>query len=126
MTNKRYIRRDIVESRFDDLDSIVKLVKADCLIMDYWSSSFYDNFNFKWKEYQKLRNELIEQYDNNIEEIIYDDRFNELKFLSNILINYNTNRSPIDELLLFHIVKEETIEKCLEKLEYNYTWVIEF
>jgi len=60
--NKRYITKEMIISNIDDESYIVNLTNADVLITDYWSSKFLENFNYKYSEYQSIRETLSTQY----------------------------------------------------------------
>jgi hypothetical protein len=94
--NKRYLNKEIVLSNLSKID---KLIKADALIMDSWTSFFIEDLSQKQRE---LRKELIE------DTLIYSDasqyqnhkNFYLLNSLSEAIINLSTNPSWVD----IHIV----------------------
>jgi hypothetical protein len=102
--NKRYIKKELILNNLDNLDYISNLVNADALIIDDWSDKFYKNFNFNFKNYNKMRNEIKDN--NNYREMVSTDGFNKLKSLSNIYINLKTNPNWLDIHLVNSIIEE--------------------
>ena len=110
--NKRYIRKEMILDNIDNISYISKLVKADALIMDSWSVKFFDNFDFKYETYNKLREELYDdvQFYSFHKPTLEHKNYNKLKKLSNVLINLKTNPSWSDILLTSDILKEMDME----------------
>lgn len=99
--NKRYIRKEMILDNIDNLSYISGLVKADALIMDTWSRNFFDNFNFKWKSYNELRENLNEdvKFYSFHKPTLEHENYPKLKNLSNVLVNLKTDPSWTDILL---------------------------
>lgn len=113
--NKRIIHRENIDNNLSNLDLIIKLTNADALIMDYWSSSFFKNLNINWKDYQFLRQTIIDdtKFSSNLSLIKEHINFNGLSYLSNIYYNLKTNPSWVDiisaqEILKFDIPVEKS------------------
>lgn len=81
--NKRIIHKDTIDRNINDLTN------ADALIMDYWSGSFYDNLDFKWQNYQKRRQQIIDetQLYSNLSVVENHKNFDKLKNISNIYMS---------------------------------------
>lgn len=89
--NKRYLNKEIILSNLSNID---KLLKADSLIMDMWSSYFIEDLNSKQRE---LREVLLEdtKFDSsgNYQNHKY---FYLLNSISEAIINLSTDPSWLD------------------------------
>lgn len=96
--NKRYIKKDIIINNVDNVNYISNLVNADALIVDSWSDKFFKNFNFKWKTYNEIRKEIIDdtKLDSHHNGIINHQKYKDLFSLSNTFLNLKTNPHWID------------------------------
>lgn len=112
--NKRIINKENIDSNIKNLEYIIKLTNADALIMDNWSGSFYDNLDFKWKKYQKIRQEVIDESEPS--SIDSHQKFNKLKKISNIYFNLINNPSLVDVLLATSVMN---IDKSDMSIDYN-------
>lgn len=103
--HKRHINKELINST-TNFKFISDLVNADCLFMDDWSKNFFNNFNFKYKEYQSNRSKLLEdtKFDSTNQLILNHDNFDKLKSLSNVYINLKSNPSWCDILLVKNIL----------------------
>ena len=104
LTQKRLIGSEFVQIKF--------YLKRDSLIMDNWSSSFFNLLNKKIDKYQSIR------------ESGFLDPF--LLFASNILINLINNPTKFDILLASNILNidfdhdpEFYIEKLVDYISYH-------
>jgi hypothetical protein len=106
--NKRYIKKELILNNLNNLDYISNLVNADALMIDDWSDKFYKNFNFNFKEYNKIRNKIINDniISSNHREMLSTDGFSKLKSLSNIYVNLKTNPNWLDIHLANSILEE--------------------
>jgi hypothetical protein len=106
--NKRYIKKELILNNLNNLDYISNLVNADALMIDDWSDEFYKNFNFNFKEYNKIRNKIINDniISSNHREMLSTDGFSKLKSLSNIYVNLKTNPNWLDIHLANSILEE--------------------
>jgi hypothetical protein len=106
--NKRYIKKELILNNLNNLDYISNLINADALIIDDWSDDFYKNFNFNFKEYNKIRNKIINDniISSNHREMLSTDGFSKLKSLSNIYVNLKTNPNWLDIHLANSILEE--------------------
>lgn len=120
--NKRYIRKGMILNNPENVSYIAGLVNADALIIDDWSDKFFKNFNFKWKTYNKIREEIIDvtKFDSHPNGITSHRNYKDLFKLSNVLLNLKTNPSWIDILLTYDILKEMDVE-FIEKIPKNIT-----
>lgn len=131
--NKRIIHKENINSNIRNIEFIVKLANADALIMDYWSSSFYDNLNFNWEKYQNIRTELLSETAiySDLNKISNNPNFNKLKNLSNIYYNLNNDPSWLDILLTNSIIEIdipndksgkfiEMVEICIYEINKKY------
>lgn len=131
--NKRIIHKETIDRSINDLGYVIKLTNADALIMDYWSSSFFDNLNFKWDDYQIKRQEILNETElnSNLSIIQQHKSFKSLKSVSNIYYNLINNPSWIDILLLTSILEidipndksgkfDEIVNFCIEKINSKY------
>jgi hypothetical protein len=125
--NKRYIKAELIISSLNNLDYISNLVKADALIIDDWSDKFYKNFDFEFKKYNKVREEIIleNKFSSNHREMLSDDKFNKLKKLSNIYINLKTNPDWIDIHLANSIIEDTIPDDISGKFELLVDYFIE-
>ena len=107
--NKRFIRKNMILDNVNNISYISKLVNADALIIDDWSDKFFKNFNFKWKTYNKIREEIIDstKFDSHQNGIISHRDYKHLFNLSNTLLNLKTNPSWIDIQLSYDILKDK-------------------
>ena len=106
--NKRYIRKEMILENVSNINFICKLVNADALIIDTWSSNFYDNFNFKCVKYNKIR-EVIKKdiiFNSHHNNVLNHENYKELFNLSNVLLNLKTDPSWVDVLLTGDILNE--------------------
>ena len=106
--NKRYITKDSILSCIKNGESLSRLTKADALIMDNWSSRFFDNYSF---DYQKMRDELNNDvmFQSSYNATYEHKNFNSLKKLSNILENLIKDPSWTEILLTTNILGGESI-----------------
>jgi len=131
--NKRYITKEMIMSNIDDESYIVNLTNADALITDYWSSKFLENFNYKYSEYQSIRESLNTQYSlsSNLSDIQNSIDFGRLKKLSNVFINLKRNPTWLDIILASEILNfkfesnvsgkfNEMLNFTLQKIEEYY------
>lgn len=96
----------------NNISYIKGLVKADALIMDNWSVKFFDNFNFKYETYNKIREGIKEDtiFDSHHNNVFNHENYKELFNLSNVLLNLKTDPAWIDILLTSDILKELDME----------------
>lgn len=131
--NKRIIHKETIDRNINDLEYVVKLTNADALIMDYWSSSFFDNLNNKWVDYQNKRQEILNdtQFHSNLSILKNHTNFDSLKNISNIYYNLVNSPSWVDILLLTSIIEieipndksgkfDELVNLCIEKINSKY------
>lgn len=106
--NKRYIRKGMILDNPNNISYISNLVNADALIIDSWSDKFFKNFNFKWKTYNQIREDINKEtmFDSHHNNITNHDKYKDLFKLSNVLLNLKTNPSWIDIVLTQDILKE--------------------
>jgi hypothetical protein len=117
--NKRYIKKELILNNLDNLDYISNLVNADALIIDNWSDKFYKNFNFNFKNYNKIREKIIKDniFNSNHREMISTDNFNKLKSLSNIFINLKKNPDWLDIHLANALLEESIPDDIIGKFD---------
>lgn len=131
--NKRIIHKETIDRNINDLEYVVKLTNADALIMDYWSSSFFDNLNNKWVDYQNKRQEILNdtEFHSNLSILKNHTNFDSLKNISNIYYNLVNSPSWVDILLLTSIIEieipndksgkfDELVNLCIEKINSKY------
>lgn len=105
--NKRYVRKEMILNKIDDVSYIFRLFKSDILIMDDWSNNFLKNFNYNCESLDKVRKQLIDGVD-------YNDNYKKLFNLSNIFINLKTDPTLVDVKLTYDSLNKEipNIELC--------------
>jgi hypothetical protein len=98
--NKKYITKDIILATIKEGGDVKKLLKADALIMDNWSSIFFDNYDTS-KKYEENRDKLNKDviFISSLDNIIEHENFPKLRKLSNILENLIKNPSWTEVLL---------------------------
>lgn len=98
--NKRYITKDLILLYIEEDKNLNGLLKADSLIMDNWSYSFFNNYDSS-SDYKKIRDELNSEvvFSSNLTDITNHYNFNKLRKLSNILENLIKHSSWTDVLL---------------------------
>jgi hypothetical protein len=91
--HKRWITKDLILSQksFEDIE---RLLKADALIFDTWSSNFFKRYDEKSQEYQDKRNQYISE--NKYSSAPPDTSGFNNYYLSNILINLKSNPDWLD------------------------------
>ena len=134
--NKRYLDKDRIMDTINSNGSISKLVNADSLICDYWSSRFIDNYDFK--KYQKLRDKLnidvqFSSKLNSTYEHENFDKINKISNLSNVLENLISNPSWLEVIITLQLLGNEEIDEdsrgkfdklkniCINKIVAYYT-----
>ena len=105
--NKRYVRKEMILNKIDDVSYIFRLFNSDILIMDDWSNNFLKNFNYNFESFDKVRKQLIDGVD-------YNDNYKKLFNLSNIFINLKTDPTLVDVKLTYDSLNKEipNIELC--------------
>jgi len=105
--NKRYVRKEMILNKIDDVSYIFRLFNSDILIMDDWSNNFLKNFNYNCESLDKVRKQLIDGGD-------YNDNYKKLFNLSNIFINLKTDPTLVDVKLTYDSLNKEipNIELC--------------
>jgi hypothetical protein len=105
--NKRYVRKEMILNKIDDVSYIFRLFNSDILIMDDWSNNFLKNFNYNCESLDKVRKQLIDGVD-------YNDNYKKLFNLSNIFINLKTDPTLVDVKLTYDSLNKEipNIELC--------------
>jgi hypothetical protein len=90
--NKRYLNKSLILSNLSKID---KLLNADALITDMWSSNFIKDLSEKQR---KLREELVidTMFSSNPNDVLNHKNFYLLNSLSEALINLSTNPRWID------------------------------
>jgi hypothetical protein len=91
--HKRFITKDLVISQksFEDIE---KLLSADALIFDTWSSNFYKRLDENFEEYQNKRLQYIE--DNKFSSSFSSTESFDKYHISNILVNLINNPHWLD------------------------------
>jgi hypothetical protein len=112
--NKRYLDKDKIMDTINSNGSISRLVNADMLICDSWSTKFMDNYDFK--KYQKLRDKLNNDVQfssklNNTYEHENFDEINKISNLSNVLENLINNPSWLEVIITLQILGNEEIDE---------------
>ncbi len=131
--NKRYVTKEIILYTIKNGESLSRLVNADALIMDSWSSNFFDTYSFK-KSYnqnrKKLESEVI--FSSNLSDTYSHPSFDRLEYLSNIYENLIREDSWTEILLTFKMLGNEGItdemvgkfyelkKLCIKKLENHF------
>jgi len=91
--HKRFITKDTIlyQKSFEDIE---RLLSADALIFDTWSSNFFKRFDEKYEEYQDKRNLISEEhkFKSSWPDVSTLDGY----YLGNILINLKLNPNWID------------------------------
>jgi hypothetical protein len=115
--NKRHIYKDSILKMIND--SKVVYPKSDILIMDTWSSNFFDNYTFD--NYNETRKQLIKEtiFSSNLDDILKHPNFSKLKNLSNIYENLILEDSWVDILLTFDIIGN----KCLSSDDGKFNFI---
>jgi hypothetical protein len=95
--NKRYLDKEIILSNLSKID---RLLKADALIMDMWSSNFINDLS---ENQRKLREELITDtmFSSNQQDMMNHKNFYLLNSLSEALINLSTNPNWVDIHIIY-------------------------
>lgn len=131
--NKRYISKESVIIQLSNGNSLSKLLKADALIMDDWSSKFFKEYRND-VVYRSDRQRLIEdtRFSSNHATTYKHENFTKLKNLSNILENLYLEPSWVDILLTFEILGADDVPKsasgryeklrtvCIDKIEKHF------
>ena len=135
--NKRYLDKDKIMDTINSNGSISRLVNADSLICDSWSTRFMDNYDFK--KYQKLRDKLNNDvmFSSNLSNTVEHENFNKInniKNLSNILENLINNPSWVEVIITFQLLGDsdevdgnsigrfdKLRSKCINKIVNYYT-----
>lgn len=103
--NKRNIDKDKLMKNLD-FSKINMLARSDALILDKWCTKFYDNYDFKYQDYQEKREKILQKtmFDSfhSFDEF---DTYGDLKSLSNIFVNLTTNPNWLDIWLTMEIIK---------------------
>jgi len=128
--NKRYISKDTVMLELSNGGNLSKLLNADALIMDDWSSKFFKEYKNDIK-YRSDRQRILDDtcFSSNHNDTYKHDNFNKLKNISNILENLYLDPQWVDILLTFDILKIDGVDKsavgkyeklrtiCINKIE---------
>jgi hypothetical protein len=95
--NKRYLNKSLILSNLSKID---KLLNADALITDMWSSNFIKDLSEKQR---KLREELVidTMFSSNPNAVLNHKNFYLLNSLSEALINLSTNPSWVDIHIIY-------------------------
>ena len=95
--NKRYLDKSLILSNLSKID---KLLNADALITDMWSSNFIKDLSEKQR---KLREELVTDtmFSFNPNDVLNHKNFYLLNSLSEALINLSTNPSWVDIHIIY-------------------------
>lgn len=122
--NKRYITKDTILSNIDNLD---RLFNADALIMDMWSTRFYDDLDKREKE---IRKSVCERYKfSSSLDYKSDPEFKELHSMSECLISLMTDPSWLDVILVHERLGLVTdgsgsfadgVRKCIQRIVDHY------
>lgn len=132
--NKRYISKESVMLELSNGSSPSRLLKADALIMDDWSSKFFKEYKNN-DSYRLDRQRLIEdtRFSSNHDTTYKHQNFGKLKNLSNILENLYLESNWVDILLTFEILGGEGVPKsdvgryeklrtiCIDKIEKHFS-----
>lgn len=94
--NKRIINKSNIIFNIKNLGFIIKMTNADALILDIWSSSFYDNLDFDWVKYQSKRDEIVSNNSLNSSNNFGDEDLKPLMKLSNIYCNLLNSPTWLD------------------------------
>jgi hypothetical protein len=131
--NKRYISKESVMTQLKSGSSLSKLLNADALIMDNWSSKFFKDYKNDAK-YRADRQQLLDdtRFLSFHSATLEHRNFDKLKNLSNILENLYLSPSWVDILLTLDIlggsdVPDSAIGKyeklrtiCIDKIEKHF------
>ena len=95
--NKRYLDKSLILSNLSKID---KLLNADALITDIWSSNFIKDLSEKQR---KLREELVidTMFSSDPNAVLNHKNFYLLNSLSEALINLSTNPSWVDIHIIY-------------------------
>jgi hypothetical protein len=95
--NKRYLNKSLILSNLSKID---KLLNADALITDMWSSNFIKDLSEKQR---KLREELVidTMFSSDPNAVLNHKNFYLLNSLSEALINLSTNPSWVDIHIIY-------------------------
>lgn len=106
--NKRYATKEAILKGLN-YDYIISYRKADFIITDNWSDNFFKNINWNYKDYENTRDSFIKKYQfsSNMVDIDNIEGLDNLKYLSNILINLEQNPTWIDIILTSKILDIE-------------------
>lgn len=117
--NKRYISKESIMSIIKDGNNPYKLTTADSLVMDDWSSKFFDNWETNFKRYQNDRDKLYEdtKFSSNLQTGREHQNFDKLRHLSNILFNLHNEAQWVDIQLTLEILGGEVPENICGKFE---------
>lgn len=115
---RRFVSKYFLENNIKKMDIVINFTKAEALILDKWSSSFYENLEFDWENYQEKRKKAIDEYNKN-KNFKIENFKEELNRLSNIYYNLCVEPNIVDILLAKEILnieydmelKEENFEK---------------
>lgn len=115
---RRFVSKYFLENNIKKIDIVINFTKAEALILDKWSSSFYENLEFDWRNYQEKRKKAIDEYNKN-KNFKIENFKEELNRLSNIYYNLCVEPNMVDILLVKEILnieydmelKEENFEK---------------
>jgi hypothetical protein len=131
--NKRYISKESVMTQLKSGSSLSKLLNADALIMDNWSSKFFKDYKNDVK-YRSDRQQLLDdtRFLSFHSATLEHRNFDKLKNLSNVLENLYLNPSWVDILLTLDILggsdvpdsasgKYEKLRTiCIDKIEKHF------
>jgi hypothetical protein len=125
--DKRFITKSRIINNIGNISYISRLIKADSVILDDWSSKFYKNFSHDYEKYQDMREVIISDtlISSNLNDIKEHTNFRNLKKLSNILYNLKLNPSWVDIQLVSSILERGVPENISGKFEQLVDYYIE-
>lgn len=108
--NKRYISKESVMTQLKSGGSLSKLLNADALIMDTWSTKFFKNY-INSNTYNSIRKKLIDdtRFSSNHNSTTEHENYLKLKSLPNILENLYLEPNWLEILITFDVLGSEGI-----------------
>lgn len=115
--NKRIMNKNNIQ--YMDIADIVNWYNTDCVITDKWVSNFLKNLDRDYENYNKLREELIDnvKFWSMHEPTLKHKNFNKLKSLGNIYLNLIHNPDWVDILLASSIERADVDEDSIGRFD---------
>ena len=125
MSNYKYINKIMITDNLYNLDYLNTLHTGEGISMDFWSKSFYNNYNNKYKQYNLLRDKVIRETNDSSDKTILIQNKNTkgLKYISNLYINLKKNPKWVDNIVSIEMLSLNVPSEVLSDFDAltNYT-----